>query len=104
MKQFVQGDILFIKVESLPTGVIEESGKIVARGEKTGHVHAIEGPGVLLSFERSFDRTVRFLQADADVEIRHDEHRPLKLERGVYEIRQQRVYDPTAKRAEPVED
>jgi hypothetical protein len=49
-KTYRQGDVLLIRVDSLPTGLREiprDRGRVVlAYGETTGHAHAIEAPSV----------------------------------------------------------
>lgn len=94
MKQVVQGDILFVEVDKLPTDMVPEATKVVARGEKTGHAHVIDGMGQLY-LQRNFNGmpNQRFLTADEDISIRHEEHGAAELPKGVYEIKEQRIHD-----------
>jgi hypothetical protein len=90
-----QGDVLLRRVAGPPPGgvpVDRDGGRIVlAYGEVTGHAHAI----------RSADATLvaaggrRFLSAAAPVVIEHEEHTPIALPEGTYEVVIQREYAPT---------
>jgi hypothetical protein len=101
MKQFVQGDILFIETHELASSAEKENGNVIARGEKTGHAHVIDGMGQLYFQIGYFSGAAikrRFLAADEDITIRHEEHGPLVLPKGTYEIKEQRFYDYEAER------
>jgi len=88
-RQYRQGDVLLVPT-TLPQGATPVStgrGAILARGEATGHAHAILDPvNVFALAGRSF------IQADQAVTLRHEEHGPITVEPGIYEIRQQREW------------
>jgi hypothetical protein len=96
LKQYRQGDVLIVE-RTLPNkfkrGIVEQDkrvrGKVIlAYGEATGHSHAIAQKNVKL-----FDNT--FLQVlDKPAIIRHEEHAPVELPVGEYEIIRQRQQDP----------
>lgn len=89
-----QGDILFVKIDKLPKGLKKTMDGIVAHGEVTGHAHRVaENENVALLETEQGDK---FVQADADWQIVHDEHGPITLEKGVWEARRQREYSPEA--------
>ena len=89
-----QGDILFVKIDKLPKGLKKSMDRIVAHGEVTGHAHRVaESEGVALLENEQGDK---FVQADGDWQIVHDEHGPITLEKGVWEARRQREYSPEA--------
>jgi len=90
-----QGDILLRRVDVLPATssvVARRDGRIViAEGETTGHAHAIEAPpeeATLLATAQN----ARFLQLTAAVELRHEEHDPIAVAPGIYEVIQQREW------------
>jgi hypothetical protein len=93
-----QGDVLIKAIESIPektTAVPRENGTIVlAHGEVTGHSHAIASRFAHLAA----DGARRFLRADREVTLRHEEHGPVQLPAGSYEIVIQREYEPGAVR------
>lgn len=97
-KQFVQGDVMFIRfcdgqTPSPPRHRLEpENGLLVlARGEKTGHVHAVDAS---VAEAYALDWQTLYMNVREPVEVKHDEHAPLALEPGGYEVRMQRRYTP----------
>ena len=97
LKQYRQGDVLLVEIDQpVRTGkpINSEDGRIIlARGELSGHAHAIkEGDGNAELFEGAGDRRYLFLTEIGRLE--HEEHGPIVLEAGWYEVRRQREYDP----------
>lgn len=98
-----QGDVLFIRRNKLPAGDAKkrEDGA-VAYGEVTGHSHRLAdietaevleiGGGV---FVRVADDGVS-IEGDPGATFVHEEHGPISLAPGNYEIRIQREYSPEA--------
>lgn len=84
---FRQGDIMFRRVANLPEKKEKKKDGVVALGEVTGHSHRIlngdvwDASGGL--FVEAFDGT----------EAVHDEHGPIKLPPGIYEVVRQREFD-----------
>lgn len=100
-KIYRQGDILFVEVsdpapdESQP--VARESGRIIiARGESTGHAHAIVSQQAKLLSNPALN--MRWIVADAPAEVVHEEHATITLPPGVWQVVQQREYTPQAVR------
>ena len=91
-----QGDILLVPVEKVPKGLNEiprVNGRIVlAEGEATGHLHAIEAPEAIFKAEDIESIEGRFLEVEAEVALTHPEHDTIVLEPGAYEVRRQREY------------
>ena len=93
LKQFYHGDVAIIPLGTkavLPADakpLAREAGRVVlAHGELTGHAHAIADEGAVL-FQSG---AVRILQvADAGATVRHEEHDPIALDPGLFEIRRQ---------------
>ncbi|HET7169219.1 MAG TPA: hypothetical protein VFI69_08445 [Candidatus Limnocylindrales bacterium] len=90
-----QGDVLIRAVDRIPPQarrIEREGGRIVlAHGELTGHAHAITAPEEEATF-LSADERGRFLQLVADVDVTHEEHAPIRLPAGRYEIVLQREW------------
>jgi hypothetical protein len=92
-----QGDVLLVPVQNIPaaaTPVQRDQGRIVlAYGEATGHAHAISEPGVeILEYERT-----HYLRVPKEGAcLVHEEHGPIALAPGDYEVRIQREYTPEA--------
>jgi hypothetical protein len=103
MIQYAQGDVLITKVASLPTGckpIDRDNGRVIlAYGEVTGHAHALSGAGTTLLMPETRSKederlNVRFLQIMDKVgdAVSHEEHATIKLDPGVYEVRQQQEF------------
>ena len=93
MNNFQHGDVLIKEVNRLP-----EDAKIVARsngvivvmaGEVTGHRHLISQKGASL-YELKGDL---YLEVTKPVVINHEEHKPLWIPTGIYQIGQVKEYD-----------
>lgn len=64
---------------------------ILARGEKSGHAHAIDAPGAVL-WDHEYAGRILEVREPADLE--HEEHGAVRLEPGLYRVRLQRQYVP----------
>lgn len=110
-----QGDVLLVKVLTIPKGAIAQpaiGGRIVlAFGEVTGHAHAIydwqaEGKAGEIA-EAAIARArlfvapsgERFLKVTAPVTLRHEEHTAHTLAPGIYRLPAQVEYSPAELRA-----
>ena len=96
-----QGDVLFIRREGLPAGEAKKrKDGAVAYGEVTGHSHKLAdletaevleiGDGI---FVHVSDNGVS-IEGDPGATFVHEEHGPVSLAPGDYEIRIQREYSP----------
>jgi hypothetical protein len=82
-----QGDLLITKIDSLPTGLKEIPSGIVLRGEVTGHAHRLVDGDVFS------DKNGLLYLAVANIgQLVHEEHKPIKLSKGLYKIVRQREY------------
>src|SRR3954471_1761000 len=89
-----QGDLLLVPVSELPEYAPKlRSGRLVLlRGEATGHAHVIEDERASLhgwSSERYL-----CVEGAGPVSLVHEEHDPLPIVPGLYEVRRQREYVP----------
>lgn len=102
MKVFRQGDVLIRQVRRrTPTGKdVSESGRVIlAHGEVTGHAHEVveerrldfEAPAAQF-FEEPDGK--RFLFVERNCVLTHQEHGPIALPPGCYEVTRQREYAP----------
>ncbi|MFX0002856.1 MAG: hypothetical protein ACFE9C_14310 [Candidatus Hodarchaeota archaeon] len=87
-KIYRQGDILFKKIQNLPTQLKEKPDKVVAEGEETGHAHILVNGAV---FELINSETL-YIKSGQNTRIIHEEHLPIKLESGNYQVIRQREY------------
>ena len=97
-----QGDVLLVPVTGVPDGgsTTESSGTrhVLAEGEATGHAHVVAGRSRLVEWRRprryAAPETRRFLVVEEPAQLSHEEHLPIELDPGVYEVRRQREYRP----------
>jgi hypothetical protein len=92
-KQYRQGDVLLVAVDSLPPNAAVEShdGRLVlAYGEVTGHAHAVNAAVAQLYTAGG----AQFLQVSERTELVHEEHASITLEPGLYRVVRQREYSP----------
>lgn len=88
---FRQGDVLITRIARLPERLNEHQSKIILAGEVTGHAHRLVQGRVLEDA-----RGALFLEVLQHTQVVHEEHRPLTLEPGSYQIIRQREYTPEA--------
>jgi len=99
MEMCRQGDILIRKLSDDFTETcvfmvkdckISKDG-ILMKGSMTGHHHKIDWARVFFIKEPSRDSNVfAYLVIDKEAKLTHDEHRPITIPGGVYEVRRQR--------------
>ena len=97
MRQYRQGDVLLCAVDEIPPAAIpvpsEGDRVIVALGELTGHAHAFAADTVRLFREAGTGRSF-FEIGEAGAALVHEEHDPIHVSEGRYELRRRREYTP----------
>src|SRR5262245_66590796 len=92
-----QGDVLLVPVSKLPDGARPVgSGRLVlAEGEATGHAHVVDDASASLHREPWFSGRIYLdVEGGGPVFLVHEEHDPLAVPGGLYEVRRQREYAP----------
>jgi hypothetical protein len=100
---YQQGDVLLESIASIPPDarLLPRRARIVlAEGETTGHAHAVEHADVEL-YEYNGRLYCRALESFVLV---HEEHMPVKLAPGTYEVRRVREFDHFSQQAREVMD
>jgi hypothetical protein len=87
-----QGDVFLITAPQLPTAGRTERRPVLAEGEVTGHAHRLADPASGQVFSIGQNLFLEVLSSSAT--IVHEEHGPVTLPKGGYEIRIQREYSP----------
>jgi hypothetical protein len=89
-RQIQQGDVIIKEVDALPKGVESvprRNGKVVVmEGEATGHSHVIDSDKAALWVLNKSGISQIYLEVAEPVTIYHDEHKPLPIPAGIYEI------------------
>ena len=87
-----QGDVALERICKLPSNLTpvkaDKRGIVLAEGEQTGHHHRIEYQFTpLVELLEAKDGT-RFLvnKGDKPVSLVHEEHQPITIEPGIYEV------------------
>jgi hypothetical protein len=100
-RQYRQGDVLLCAVDAIPLGakpVPREGDRVVvALGELTGHAHAFATAGVRMLREKASGRAF-LLIGEGGAPLCHEEHAPILVPEGSYELIRQREYAPKAPR------
>src|SRR4051812_38951511 len=95
-RQYRQGDVLLCEVDQIPLTAtpVPRNGHrvVVALGELTGHAHAFAAGAWLFRDEGSGQSFLAIGQEGAELE--HEEHAPIRLPEGRYELKRQREYTP----------
>ena len=101
-----QGDLLLVPVGAVPEdgSVLSEASAdahVLAAGEATGHAHVLHGRALrLLELRERSGRwgyrppARRYVFVDEPARLVHEEHLPITVGTGVYEVRRQREYRP----------
>jgi hypothetical protein len=91
-----QGDVLIVQCEEfeLPSWarpIAREEGRVVlAHGELTGHAHAIAEPDVeMVEQDGNY-----YIRVPREAVVQHEEHNPISLGPGTYQVIRQREYVP----------
>ena len=85
-----QGDLLIVRVKSIPQGAVKQHSRILAEGEATGHMHEIDSGEV---YEK--DGVLYFKVMDGNIStLNHPEHGSMIFEPGGYKVIRQREYEP----------
>lgn len=96
--QYRQGDLLFVAVGSVNPKAKKQKDNIIALGEVTGHTHSLEEGEVLKA------GSLKYLALAKASKVVHQEHNPIELPKGNYQVLRQREYKPAKRKAVMVVD
>jgi len=98
-----QGDVLIKKSNGnlLSMGKVakKEKGFVLAEGEATGHAHRVED-----DIELFEENGVLYICSKEEFTVTHEEHKPITVEKGTYEIGIVQEYDHFAEESRAVQD
>ena len=96
-RQYRQGDVLLCAIEKVPSSAFSVAHRgnraVIAEGELSGHAHAVTAKGMRF-LGRGGSRQSFLVLRYGGAALMHEEHAPIPLPEGRYEIRRQRQYDP----------
>lgn len=88
-----QGDVFLVETTAWPEG-LKVRPPILAEGEVTGHAHRLSSGSTAQVLGDANGRL--FLEVTGtEASVVHEEHGPVTVPRGRYEVRIQREYHPT---------
>ncbi len=97
-RQFRQGDILLTEIAQLPKDLSSVENGLLVIGESSNHGHYVVGEGrVLKKGEDMYvsvhgTATLKHLKVNSKADT--DEHAPIPLPKGTYQVIRQREYNP----------
>jgi hypothetical protein len=86
------GDVLIRRLDTLPPNCSPKAGTTLAHGEVTGHSHRFAQAQAVQLWEQGNSLYLEVRERSAT--LIHEEHRPIELPCGVYQVWQQREYRP----------
>ena len=105
MVNLQHGDVLIKGIGKIPEGVkavLPENDRwVIAKGEATGHNHTIVADKKAILYELKDELYLEVLEP---VTIVHEEHKPLPIPEGIYQIGRVQEYDYLAEMSRPVVD
>ncbi len=98
LSYYQQGDVILIRREGVEGKKLKTN--CIQEGEHTGHAHRItSGNGALFQHNDT-----KFLRVVDGATVTHEEHLPITIEEGDYEVRIVRQKDPFSKLISKVVD
>jgi hypothetical protein len=95
--QYRQGDVLLCAIDAIPSGArpVPNDGDrvVVALGELTGHAHAFAAAEARMLRDKGSQRSFLVI-GEKGARLCHEEHDPILVPEGNYELRRQREYSP----------
>lgn len=96
MTKIQQGDVVLIKIDTLPKGAkLVKGQRTVQEGEHTGHAHRMDDNGAVYAL--GDQKYVRVSDEAGYATLTHEEHNTEIIEKGDYEVRIIRQKDPFSK-------
>ena len=92
MALYRHGDLLVSSVAALPSSARRLNHLVLAQGELTGHSHRIAERDAAVLFETDKGLFLNVTRSVAT--LVHQEHGPIELQAGYYQVWRQREYTP----------
>ena len=93
------GDLMIKPITELPAGVINQNNNVLAYGETTGHRHELQGNVQVFAKGEN-----KYFVASEKAILTHQEHKTVPIEKGIYEVVQEREYNPFEEAIRKVQD
>jgi hypothetical protein len=103
-----QGDVALEKISTLPSGLKpvkrDQRGIVLAEGEVTGHHHRIQFQPLVKLLEAEDGRRYLVNNSKSAVALTHEEHNPITIDPGIYEVGAIHEIDHLTQMVAPVRD
>lgn len=93
------GDLMICKISEIPNDAKKVETNVLAYGEVTGHKHQLLGQ--VQMFEHNGQK---FFELEQNTDLVHEEHKPIKISKGKYQVINEREFDPFAEEIQKVLD
>lgn len=103
---YQQGDVLLKKIAELPTDLEKLDDLVLQHGETTGHMHQFDKGSPVTVYRSKHDRVIKanntdtitpneskYIMVENVAYLRHEEHKPIAVPPGIYEIDIVREFD-----------
>ena len=101
---YIQGDVYLTEAEEIPEEAEKVSAMnsryILAEGKATGHAHVVVDDELEV-YEKD---GILYIKASRPFTVVHEEHKPITIEAGIWEVDRQREYDPFLEETRIVRD
>lgn len=87
---FRHGDVLIKEIDALPRGLEKLDSNVLAEGEITGHSHRLVGNSQVFQDKKGD----KFFKINQQTTLVHQEHEPITIEEGIFEVLIEREYSP----------
>ncbi|MDP8212792.1 MAG: hypothetical protein P9X22_05825 [Candidatus Zapsychrus exili] len=84
-----QGDLLVMRIGTIPNSAVRYNNRVLAEGEATEHLHELDSGEVYIEKDMLYFR----INAETST-LTHPEHKSLIFELGSYKVVRQREYEP----------
>lgn len=92
-KLYRHGDLLIRQIDKLPQGLVKSTDKnVLAFGEVTGHSHRLTIPECVVLQEPKTMK--KFINLNQETELIHEEHDTIQIPKGLFEVVNEREFDP----------
>ena len=97
------GDLLIRAVPEIPSGLTKQADTILALGEATGHHHRLVN-GQATVYADSNGKKYFEVAEEEGCELVHEEHKPIEIPKGNYEVVIEKEYEPFTEAIRTVAD
>lgn len=112
MPYYQQGDVLIRKIDSLPEGLVEQNARVLQSSPTSSHKHQFLSDKVVVLVDPTYTPSEnaqgtnvgRFIHVLEQSDLTHEEHKPIPVAPGFYEIDLVREEDYETKQARYVVD